>query len=770
MGFLSFLSRKPAGDRAPGLALKAQAYESTVASHPPVRGTYPVAGNGPNVLDKLQQAARKRSLGHLQQIVRQESVNTLPAPSPAVPRFPESIGGRPSSAPDGPRLRSKSFSRSLRPDNDFLQKQLLPPVPSIPAQHRRRRSSLESELTSRFVDILDAQGEIKPSNFRSRIQATGARDYGEDVAERNMVQSRNDSQSPNVKSFYAHSTRSSHRVVIEKAPSDLAKSPYASGRQENRLRNQGRREVSTSLGKVSEASAWKALSDLDDTDMLGPDNARGSRSERGHRKRTEARHSNALGIDERTLKKDRRRSFHTLACQRSREKIKPRPLSLHQSFANFNDEESFTPPLPNFYPITSGDNSSYGIGRVEVESCVDETFDEPAPSPIIPGRSRTIRHMSSSHSDVLGDWQTPSKHSRSEKSHVSRPSSSSSLDPSRPPTRSIAVARLDDITEHIPARTSSLGVQFQPCFTPTTTTSGYSSNPFPRPESQHTPTTSIDASLLAPSEKLGPDRDLGISNQSSGGYQSPVYYTAPEEDDFSLDIPVSRRNRDDYQTQLEDRQDLALTELSTLSNFAAEFTDDSDVDSFAGKFERPSPIGEEGLLFDEGIYGGTAGALPGLFDVFPMAIAPAALERPKKAKSTRSNARPASKYHQDRPRTRGSSLAHHPRSHRDDDSHGLAFQEEDFASFLASNDDFLRKAGLMRVPDYESENRRPRRALYEYEEEDEEEKVDTRTAMKLRKDLRRISTASTTRTRQSRSTYRPSHRDDDEGNAADTED
>lgn len=45
----------------------------------------------------------------------------------------------------------------------------------------RRRSSA-------FVDILDAQGEIKPSNFRSRIQASGTRDYGEDVADRNMVE------------------------------------------------------------------------------------------------------------------------------------------------------------------------------------------------------------------------------------------------------------------------------------------------------------------------------------------------------------------------------------------------------------------------------------------------------------------------------------------------------------------------------------------------------------------------------------------------------
>ncbi|KAH6605435.1 hypothetical protein Trco_007142 [Trichoderma cornu-damae] len=46
----------------------------------------------------------------------------------------------------------------------------------------RRRSSA-------FVDILDAQGEFKPYDFRSRIQASGTREYGEDVADRNMVES-----------------------------------------------------------------------------------------------------------------------------------------------------------------------------------------------------------------------------------------------------------------------------------------------------------------------------------------------------------------------------------------------------------------------------------------------------------------------------------------------------------------------------------------------------------------------------------------------------
>jgi hypothetical protein len=38
-----------------------------------------------------------------------------------------------------------------------------------------------------FIDLLDAQSEVRPSSFRVRVQATGAKDYGEDVADRNMA-------------------------------------------------------------------------------------------------------------------------------------------------------------------------------------------------------------------------------------------------------------------------------------------------------------------------------------------------------------------------------------------------------------------------------------------------------------------------------------------------------------------------------------------------------------------------------------------------------
>lgn len=49
------------------------------------------------------------------------------------------------------------------------------------------RSGSVSSLTRRMsVDLLDAVDEFRPLDFRSRVQAAGARDYAEDVADRNL--------------------------------------------------------------------------------------------------------------------------------------------------------------------------------------------------------------------------------------------------------------------------------------------------------------------------------------------------------------------------------------------------------------------------------------------------------------------------------------------------------------------------------------------------------------------------------------------------------
>lgn len=61
---------------------------------------------------------------------------------------------------------------------------------------RRTNGSRSSLGSIKSKDILDAQEEIRPTDFRSRVQATGARDYGEDVADRNITRHRDGSLSP----------------------------------------------------------------------------------------------------------------------------------------------------------------------------------------------------------------------------------------------------------------------------------------------------------------------------------------------------------------------------------------------------------------------------------------------------------------------------------------------------------------------------------------------------------------------------------------------
>lgn len=61
---------------------------------------------------------------------------------------------------------------------------------------RRTNVSRSSLGSIKSKDILDAQEEIRPTDFRSRVQATGARDYGEDVADRNITRHRDGNLTP----------------------------------------------------------------------------------------------------------------------------------------------------------------------------------------------------------------------------------------------------------------------------------------------------------------------------------------------------------------------------------------------------------------------------------------------------------------------------------------------------------------------------------------------------------------------------------------------
>ncbi|KAI1134349.1 hypothetical protein F5Y05DRAFT_398414 [Hypoxylon sp. FL0543] len=214
MGWLSFLSRRStAGD------LKAQAYDQTVAANPPIRGTYPVAGNGASILEKFQ-----KTYPHL----RDAHFNDASAPPPAVPRLLD----RPSTAPthrspEGsarPKSQSANSVKPLppppkkrygpyklpskianEPNDDITSNKSIYSVPS-PTFVRNRNSSVfsgDSSSTRRFVDLLEAQSFIKPADFYGRVKATGTKDYDEDVADRNIRENGSHVNSERAQEFYS---------------------------------------------------------------------------------------------------------------------------------------------------------------------------------------------------------------------------------------------------------------------------------------------------------------------------------------------------------------------------------------------------------------------------------------------------------------------------------------------------------------------------------------------------------------------------------------
>ena len=68
--------------------------------------------------------------------------------------------------------------------------------------------SIQTGPDRAYKDLLDAQSEFKPADFRTRVTATGVRDYGEDVADRNLGENGFNLDSPEVQVFYASAATS----------------------------------------------------------------------------------------------------------------------------------------------------------------------------------------------------------------------------------------------------------------------------------------------------------------------------------------------------------------------------------------------------------------------------------------------------------------------------------------------------------------------------------------------------------------------------------
>ncbi|RYP64597.1 hypothetical protein DL771_008710 [Monosporascus sp. 5C6A] len=241
MGFLSFLLRKsPSTNDARDLgALKSQAYEGTAAANPPILGTVPVAGNGVNVVEGFQ-----RTHSSINQPLPKRSVHRLLVPRLRTRERPRTA---PSEQPVGGPSLSGTDSQAGAGLRELLAKRQEPPSklapevratsatdhyhtlsPRIPAFARDSTPSLFSSGSAHskgFVDLLDAQSAIRPSDFYGRVRAAGAKDYGEDVAIRNIGQNGVDINSHEAREFYINTFGTIPTSVYDNSEDDRPRRP-----------------------------------------------------------------------------------------------------------------------------------------------------------------------------------------------------------------------------------------------------------------------------------------------------------------------------------------------------------------------------------------------------------------------------------------------------------------------------------------------------------------------------------------------------------------
>ncbi|KAK5991500.1 hypothetical protein PT974_09783 [Cladobotryum mycophilum] len=228
MGFLNFLhpGRRTSVDAAfEQHPFSRQAHPSTASPHPQSRGSNSGHGNGPRTQEEWQRSSNSWNSSRGVTITEitsgsatlkprlvgitegrpctapyEDESEEQPQQQPQQQQQPKSSGRNPRDAIRGLTLTLTSsngekgrLGRDRAPSSTNLMSPLSPLIADPhPAVGPRRRSSA-------FVDILDAHGEIRAYDFRSRVQASGSREYGEDVADRNIVE--NSTSSPSMQLF-----------------------------------------------------------------------------------------------------------------------------------------------------------------------------------------------------------------------------------------------------------------------------------------------------------------------------------------------------------------------------------------------------------------------------------------------------------------------------------------------------------------------------------------------------------------------------------------
>lgn len=284
--------------------------------------------------------AKRRELDHA------SIASTSSAPAPPIPRLRTKSMGRPGTSDGnsplarpksagnhsrsgtvgtvgGPTLGKKYGPYRVYKDGDDVPLPTVPPVPTIP-QFAIRDSSLDgpSKRKSNYVDLLDAQSDIKPSSFQLRLRAGGARDYGEDVADRNILPDNASIASPCL--------------------------PPTS-RPHSRLSSNGGRDES--IGQGGSPNPDRFGHKQTPSHMTQHDST--IRGRNAHNRLTEE-----AFVERRLSGSQRRRSVgeFTSSDANNNKRSKPRPLSLHPSLSNFQPRSSSPPSIRTSRPRTAPNN------------------------------------------------------------------------------------------------------------------------------------------------------------------------------------------------------------------------------------------------------------------------------------------------------------------------------------------------------------------------------------------------------------------------------
>ncbi|OAA62583.1 hypothetical protein SPI_04123 [Niveomyces insectorum RCEF 264] len=247
MGLMTLITKKIKTEKQQKAQLRAPPYERKVTATSPVRLVQIVSSSNDNPRDATGSfgfSLRRPKSRIFSPFSSSETSSTgSEAPPPVVPTLHDDERlRRPTTAPSG-RPQTKSRRESTLPalpltaskSSTRLSQFVLPrpraSLPKLPKletashpplpKHRPHKSFSSSRPSDSrktgggggkgYVDLLDAQSEFRPADFHNRVQASGARNYGEDVADRNMGANGSNLDSFPVQTFYATNSGVPHR-------------------------------------------------------------------------------------------------------------------------------------------------------------------------------------------------------------------------------------------------------------------------------------------------------------------------------------------------------------------------------------------------------------------------------------------------------------------------------------------------------------------------------------------------------------------------------